>query len=425
MSTGGKYCSEFLLTTLCAHSARYSHDQTGEALIARVRLLLGQEIQSPSSISSAQALLQLSARDLAFGAISQAWLYSGMAFRMVSDLGLHHSGSGLDPAGGKAEDREIRRRLFWSCYFWDKAISLYLGRMPILRELPSDDRPILLDDSAENEFWVPYYGSAATQGPLSPASYPPLRAHSISCFENSCKLAVIISDIIEQLYSRRALPSTGSSMRGIAERLSAWRLATPSHLRYCTDDLPPICGPPHILTQNLLYHTSLILLHRPFSASSGHHTACRTAADAIGALLKHYEGTFGFTRITYLMAYCVYLGASVIAQDVKQDDAIAKSKIETFLRALEGSRRTCPSIQRSIDIIRNSLAKPTSESVERRQDPEERLYDFLPAFPHCESHILEPDSTFDTTFDLDDLSILDGFPEAHLDFSGTDWYVPI
>ena len=90
-------------------------------LVNRARLLLGTEIQKPSSIPTAQALLQLSARELAYGSISQAWLYSGMAFRMVSDLGLQHSNSRIFDLGHlTAEDLEIRRRLFWSCYFWDK-----------------------------------------------------------------------------------------------------------------------------------------------------------------------------------------------------------------------------------------------------------------------------------------------------------------
>jgi hypothetical protein len=42
---------------------------------------------------------------------------------MVSDLGLHHSGGKiLDLGHLTAEDLEIRRRLFWSCYFWDKYV---------------------------------------------------------------------------------------------------------------------------------------------------------------------------------------------------------------------------------------------------------------------------------------------------------------
>jgi hypothetical protein len=148
MVVGGPSYSPFLLTVLCAHTARFDSRELSELLIARARSLLGAEIQRPSSISTAQALLQLSARDLAYGLISQAWLYSGMAFRMVSDLGLHHSTGSIETLGSQnAEDFEIRRRLFWSCYFWDKAISLYLGREPVLTDLP-------LNHSLELREWL-------------------------------------------------------------------------------------------------------------------------------------------------------------------------------------------------------------------------------------------------------------------------------
>lgn len=51
---------------------------------------------------------------------------------MAVDLGVHLPTEKLQNhvKGLSAEEIEIRRRLFWSCYTWDKAISLYLGRMP-------------------------------------------------------------------------------------------------------------------------------------------------------------------------------------------------------------------------------------------------------------------------------------------------------
>lgn len=72
MATKGEYFSLFLLTVLCAHSARFQEGRIGDILISRARLLLGTEIHKPSSIPTVQALLQLSARDLAYGSISQA-----------------------------------------------------------------------------------------------------------------------------------------------------------------------------------------------------------------------------------------------------------------------------------------------------------------------------------------------------------------
>ena len=118
MATGGRYYSEFLLTVICAHAAKYQDSNCADLLLTRARRLLGAAIQQPSSIPTVQALLQLSARDLAHGSISQAWVYSGIAFRMASDLGLQHTGPTIK--GLSAVDLEVRRRLFWSCYFWDK-----------------------------------------------------------------------------------------------------------------------------------------------------------------------------------------------------------------------------------------------------------------------------------------------------------------
>ncbi|OAA55544.1 Transcription factor [Niveomyces insectorum RCEF 264] len=376
MATGGKYYSPLLLTILCGHAARFQEDHqfppgattteavttravAGDALITRARQLLGVEIHRPSSIPTVQALLQLSARDLAYGQISQAWLYSGMAFRMVSDLGLQHSSSGelLSLGNLNAEDLEIRRRLYWSCYFWDKAVSLYLGRMPTLVDLPFDSSPELLDDFAEHELWTPFYGASQNLSRVSVGAYPPMKSHAISCFENLCRLSVILCDIILQLYSRRRRSDVvnGVLIHGIRERLDAWRARTPPHLLCDPDNLPDVCCPPHILAQNLLYYATIILLHRPFYSSPVHHTECRQAADQLERLLLLLEQTFGFSRITYLMAYCVYTGASVMVQDVKLGDEAASRKIQTFLRALRLGVTSCPLVQRSLDIITESL----------------------------------------------------------------------
>lgn len=118
MTIGGPYYSELLLTIMCGHAAKYHDKHYAEPLITRAKSLLGAAIQQPSSIPTVQALLQLSARSIAHGTISQAWIYSGIAFRMASDLGLQHGGENIK--GLKPVDLEIRRRLYWSCYFWDK-----------------------------------------------------------------------------------------------------------------------------------------------------------------------------------------------------------------------------------------------------------------------------------------------------------------
>ncbi|KAK2690804.1 hypothetical protein QWA68_010399 [Fusarium oxysporum] len=422
MTTGGRYYSELLLLVLCAHASKYYDSNHAQLLFSRVRFLLGDEIQKPSSIPTIQALLQLSARELAQGAISQAWLYSGMAFRMSADLGLQHNGpdiadlKGLDPV-----DLEIRKRLFWSCYFWDKAISLYTGRLPAVTELPQS--PIdFMDDSAESDVWSPYYEDTSPLTRLAPSQYPVMKSHAVSCFANSCKLSVIINDIIVQLYSKRSRAITESSLNDIKARLETWRAESPVHLRYDPEYLPNICPPPHIISQNLLYFTTIILAHRPFWSAPAYYQVCMSAALSMEKLLLMLESTFGFENITYLMGYCIYTGASAVLEDAKNNDGATHPTMQTFLRALNRGMAKCPLLERSLHIIIKGLKRTPVQ----RPAPDQSLSDntvtatmnsYIPAFPY-----LDPVSPNDFDMDaylnsmsMDAMASLDCYPELQID----------
>ncbi|KAK8129176.1 fungal-specific transcription factor domain-containing protein [Apiospora kogelbergensis] len=354
MATGGGYYSELLLTVICAHAAKYQCESYADSLLARARHLLGAAIQLPSSVPTVQALLQLSARELAGGLISQAWVYSGIAFRMASDLGLQvdsPSIKGLGPV-----DREIRLRLFWSCYFWDKATSLYAGRPPaVMEELP-DSTLYLLDDSTDLETWNPCYGNTMNLTKLAYGEYPPVNSHAVSCFANSCKLSMIINEIILQLYSRRGRAITEITLNNIKMRLDLWRTQSPNHLRYDPDGLPPIAPPPHIMAQNLLYFATVILAHRPYWSIPKYFSICLAAAQSIEKLVLCFEATFGLERITYLIGYCIYTGASAALEDAKNSTlGAAHPVLRTLLRALNKGMQRCPLLERSLEIIIKGL----------------------------------------------------------------------
>ncbi|KAJ5444539.1 uncharacterized protein N7458_008411 [Penicillium daleae] len=100
------YCSATLFKVLCAHSCRFIRDpealwspedynenfsRLSNRLMSEAKTLLAMETLNEPSIPTIQALLQQSARDIACGRSSSSWLYSGMAFRMAIDLGLHVS----------------------------------------------------------------------------------------------------------------------------------------------------------------------------------------------------------------------------------------------------------------------------------------------------------------------------------------------
>ncbi|KAK4150002.1 hypothetical protein C8A00DRAFT_37403 [Chaetomidium leptoderma] len=432
MATGGRYYSELLLTVICAHAAKYQDGNYADFLLARVRRLLGTAIQEPSSIPTVQALLQLSARELASGSISQAWVYSGIAFRMASDLGLQHSSPGIKGLG--PVDLEIRKRLFWSCYFWDKAISLYTGRLPAVTELLHDSSLDLLDDSMELGMWAPYYGDSLNFTTLSQTHYPPRTSYAVSCFSNSCKLSIIVNDIIVQLYSRRSRTITESALRDIKARLDDWRAESPAHLQYDPDALPIVCPPPHIISQNLLYYTTVILAHRPFWPLATYYEVCIAAAHSIEKLVLLLESTFGLENITYLMGYCIYTGASVVLEDAQSSNqGVAHPVLSTFLRALNAGMRRCPLLERSLNII---IKRLSHASPDRQNMPTTRIEGgsrdgvqtsggaggvhmnpYIPAFPY-----LDPPMPFDVNMDaylgdnnINSMDVLDCFPEMQLE----------
>ncbi|CAG7565927.1 unnamed protein product [Fusarium equiseti] len=370
MTTGGRYYSDLLLLVLCAHASKYHDGTHAQLLFSRVRLLLGEEIQKPSSIPTIQALLQLSARELAQGAISQAWLYSGMAFRMSADLGLQHNGpdiadlKGLDPV-----DLEIRKRECLVDTIHRRAISLYTGRLPAVIELPQG--PIdFMDDTAESEIWA----------------------------------------------------ITESSLNDIKVRLDTWRAESPAHLRYDPENLPPNCPPPHIISQNILYFTTVILAHRPFWSVPSYYQVCMNAAQSMEKLLLMLETTFGFENITYLMGYCIYTGASAVLEDAKNNDGATHPTMQTFLRALNRGMAKCPLLERSLHIIVKGLKRAPVQ----RTTPDQSLSDnavfatinsYIPAFPY-----LDPVSPNDfdmgayiNSMSMDAMASLDCYPELQID----------
>lgn len=189
----------------------------------------------------------------------------------------------------------------------------------------------------------------------------------------------------------------------------------------------------------MLYYTIIILLHRPFYSSPAHHIACRQAADNLQKLLLLLEKTFGFSRITYLMAYCIYTGASVMTHDVKTGDLDAGRKMQTFLRALRHGMVTCPLLQRSLHIITNSLQSDipgpslnaTANPISSNTNPVMNnltASNYLPAFPYMDLQVGNGFNASDSIslpgMDLDAFSMLDCFPENHIDTTTSEWYVP-
>jgi hypothetical protein len=128
MACGGPYFSKLLLNAIYFGASKFSsrHDvrrvaddvrTAGWQFRQRVRELLGGALDK-SEITTIQALLVMTNSLFALGdERSAAWLYAGLAFRMIIDLGMHVDT--VDLANTRKfsdEDYEIRRRVFWAAF---------------------------------------------------------------------------------------------------------------------------------------------------------------------------------------------------------------------------------------------------------------------------------------------------------------------
>lgn len=138
------------------------------------------------------------------------------------------------------------------------------------------------------------------------------------------------------------------------------------------------------------------------------------------------------------MAYCIYTGASTIIPDVKLGDVVARASMNTFLRALKGGCTTCPVVQRSINIIMNSLeedgmALNDDDITQLQANPAiddsntaNLARNYPPAFPHNDWQFgtgFDPVGS-SSLMDSDALFLLECFPENHIGSGGSEWYMP-
>lgn len=398
MALGGPYFSPFLLNVILSHACRHARPEdirfnaydSGEYFLRKAEQLLVEELrQERPRIPTIQGLLILGGRQCAVGKSSQGWLFTGMAVTMLKDLGLHLPrvmealSRTMDP-----EDIEVRKRLFLSAYAWDKSISLTLGRQPSLVGLPYEPLQMLFDHSDDEEHWTPWYLGRENDYPLQ-------RGYITSTFSHFFEHAQIIEEIYAVVYSDRSRESNDPAIAEIDARLRQFYHRLPTHIR--VDDVHSLshCPPPHIFALNVLYHTSLILLYRPFfkpDLLSPSDAFCETArrvcveeAATVNQFFQAYGDTFDFRNQTYLTSYCVYTAATIevlqVQNSPKDVSTAAVHRLATTLRMLEAEAAQTPGIRRSVDIIKAQLDKlvdqdgtavPIPEGLWDRRDLEQR-----------------------------------------------------
>ncbi|CAN9461981.1 unnamed protein product [Alternaria alternata] len=380
MACGGPYFSKLLLNAIYFGASKFSPRRevrrvaddvrtAGWQFRQRVRELLGGALDK-SEITTIQALLVMTNSLFALGdERSAAWLYAGLAFRMIVDLGIHVDTPAF--AGSRRlsdEDSEIRRRVFWAAFVVDKIQSLYQGRPVSMKE--SDTLvPMKFQDTYEElEHWTPF--SYSTQADSAYLGSP---AYSISTFRQLCQLSVILSDILSTVYTERSFDvgstELSSKLEVTQQKLVTWRRLLPEHLVVDVENVA-LTPPPHVLSLHALYGVLTILLHRPFVAD-GHlyntsraiavnsFMACATAADDIVQLLRAYDKAFGVQRAPYLISYATYVAATIHARIAARrgPGSQAHSSLETCLAVFRKNQETNWAVRRASAIIQNLMTR--------------------------------------------------------------------
>ncbi|KAL1837244.1 hypothetical protein VTK73DRAFT_4755 [Phialemonium thermophilum] len=360
MQVLGPYYSHTLMNAVLSHSVRWAKSDPatrrildaryeGGALFGRhARVLVFDELsRGVATIPTVQTLLLLSAQECSLGNSAQAYVYSGIAFRLIDHLGICVDGARYAASVRLSdEDIEIRNRLFWSCYFWDKIICLYLGRSPALQHSPVSPPQIILDDSSETDLWVPFGLES------SDFAYPPTAAHSTSCFTRVCRLAVIFNQILIHMYDPLGLNTEGEMLDCFARQegaLNQWWDELPAFLRIDTAALPALAPPSHVVTLNCLYHTFRILLYRPMLskrvAGSARPAAlhasyllqCVSSATSVIAIFDLFCRSFGYRHCVLSLSYSVYIAASIFLLQVQAhlEDSLALQRLAFCIYALD------------------------------------------------------------------------------------------
>ncbi|KAF5715802.1 transcriptional regulatory [Fusarium globosum] len=195
--------------------------------------------QPDMNVPGTELFLTASFYSNALGPVKSAHMYSGMAVRSSTALGLHRklpASSSLTPL-----EREHRRRLWWTVYIFDRSTCSKLAQPLMIQDSDINvEMPSLSQHEPEIEKVLGYPG--------------PLIAY--------ISLAKITGLIMSDIYSPSAKASGGKfiqNVRSILQKLKHWDADLPSHLRWNQETA--ILRP--VASIQLHFNQSIILTTRP------------------------------------------------------------------------------------------------------------------------------------------------------------------
>ncbi len=181
-----------------------------------------------NDIRTVQALMLMAIYCLRDPAGPGAWTCSRMALLVAIDHGLHRQTKAA--AQTRCLESELRKRLFWACYCFDRQISIPMGRPLGISDRDIDIALPLDVDEDITEHALAVIDLPTRTRPADPST-------SLTSFVLIAELRRIESTIQETIYrvDRNAAPIDDAVIDGFLERLEHWKAQIPHDTKIVRD----------------------------------------------------------------------------------------------------------------------------------------------------------------------------------------------
>lgn len=382
-SGGGPYYSDALMYAICAMGAIISPSLSTRQLASELARTAGSMVFNSldlPDLTILQSLVVLGHFEIGQGRSSKGWLFCGMACRLTHEMGLH-----LDPSqwtSNKSEssvDREILRRVYWAVFIADKQLSLYFGRPPALYPHGADVRNTIRIPYPPS--WESLLDSYVSKG-TSVAAFEDGVA-MIGSFVHQVELAKIFHDMIVDVFENRRRESDATAAiakaQNIHDSLMKWLALLPQKLQWNQWSFGQ--SPHYVLHLHMLFHTALIILHRPprqhlddeAVIKSEGVEVCHQSLLAILRLISSYGRYYRFESLPLDFVHTLSAAAEVIMmkrymEKSSWEDKDISKPMEQILDTMDIMQIVYPCMREIRDGIKESIKTESSKSVSQEED---------------------------------------------------------
>ncbi|CAO3653022.1 unnamed protein product [Cunninghamella echinulata] len=347
-------------------------ETAGDVYFERAKFLLDSYYDKPK-ISTVQALLLLSSHQQGMRKSARAWLYSGMAFRMALDLGLNRN---CDHWQIPHDEKERRKRIFWCCFVVDRLASATFGRTSCFEESDCDvPFPAEEDDS-------PVYTSAVPNTDYAPPG-------PLLVLDHLVKVCDILGHVLKNIYYAKSLQQADMRyidhlVHTLTGRLTHWYKSLPSSLCIDINNVENRRYPLSVYQLHMVYHTTVILLHRLFIPNNANdvstssmidYNICAESATCIMKIANSMLNSNVLKYVSNTTVYFVFTAGIIFINSATSKNNPGKSfdakiNINNIMRILNTMASTWPSALRGVGILGelagiHDLNLPTSENTLR------------------------------------------------------------